>query len=235
MSTLLLSRIVSFGAVALAFPLATVAVYQLGSDRQATASVLSVVYGVGLVLALSTSFWPLPELRDWSRLRRVESLVLVYLGMSYVTHLTWELGWLVFREAIAANPDAPWTYVWWAYIDGGDSRYADPGVHLTVMEILSVVHGAVGATALVRYLRSGRTSRGACLVFVASAAIHLYSVSLYYLSELLDGMPHVDTTSFIGTWIKFGLANTPWLVVPGFIFWWASQKLGDPVAPGRVP
>jgi hypothetical protein len=222
---LLLSRILLFGAVALSFPLASVAVFGLGSDRQATAAVLSVIYGFGLILAMSTAFWPFAETQSWTRARRVESLVLVYLGMSYFTHLSWELGWLMLRERIAASPDALWSYPWWAYIDGGDFRYASPSIHLVVMELLSVVHGWVGAIALTVYLRSGRRSGAAVVVFVASGAIHLYSASLYYLTELLDGMRNVDTSSFVATYVKFGLANAPWVVVPGFVFWWARQKL----------
>ena len=59
----------------------------------------------------------------------------------------------------------------------------------------------------------------------ATAVVHLYSASFYYLSELLDGLPNVDTTSFVATYVKFGLANAPWVVAPWFVFRWAWVKL----------
>ncbi len=218
-------RICLFGTVALAFPLAAIFVFVAGYDRHSVANVLSVVYGVGLIAAMSTAFWPLSCIAQWDKARRIESLVLVYLGMSYVTHLSWELGWLLLRDTIAASPDVPWTYIWWAYIDGGDLRYAKPDINLIVMEILSVTNGVIGLWALITFLRSSRQSRLAVLVLGATAVVHLYSASLYYLTEILDGLPNVNTESFIATWIKFGLANSPWIVVPWFVFWWVHRRL----------
>lgn len=222
---LLIARVLTFGSVALAFPLSGLAVFTGGVDRQVAADVLSVVYSVGLVLALSTSYWPLPGLRSWSREARAESLVVAYLVMSYVTHLSWELGWLVLHDAIAASPTEAWAYVWWAYIDGGDIRYANVEPLLLAMETLSVTNGIVGATAMIRWLRSGRTDRTAVLLLAATATVHLYSATLYYLSEILAGFPSVRTTSVIATYFKFALANAPWVVVPFVVLAWARRKL----------
>jgi hypothetical protein len=33
-------------------------------------------------------------------------------------------GWLISHDWILANADSPWAYMWWAYINGGDARYA---------------------------------------------------------------------------------------------------------------
>ena len=49
---------------------------------------------------------------------------LLFLVVSYITHLSWELGWLLLHRAIAGAADQAWAYGWWAYIDGGDLRYA---------------------------------------------------------------------------------------------------------------
>jgi hypothetical protein len=35
-------------------------------------------------------------------------------------------------------------------------------------------------------------------------------------------MPNVDTTSFLDSWIKFGLANAPWVVFPWFVLYWGQ-------------
>lgn len=226
---LLVLRALAFGSVALAFPVSGALVFAAGVDRHAAADGLAVVYGVGLVLAVFASLLPLPGLRGWTRTQRIESLALAFLGMSYVTHLTWELGWLLLRDAIAASPNAPWAYVWWAYIDGGDARYAARDPLLVAMETLSVCNGLAGAWALTRYLRSARRDRRAQLVMGATAVVHLYSASLYYASEVLTGLPNVDD-SFVALYVKFGLANSLWVVAPFFVFAWVL----DADAPGHT-
>jgi hypothetical protein len=220
-----IARGLTLGPVALAFPLATAAVFGFGSDRAATADRLSVVYSFGLVLAFTTSLWPLPSLRTWTRRERIESLCLLFLTVSCITHLSWELVWLLGHDAIAAARDAAWAYPWWAYIDGGDMRYADATPTLVMMEVLSVANGLVCATGLWLWHRSHGTDRRAVLLFMAMAVVHLYSASLYYGSEILAGLPNVDTTSFLDTWIKFGLANASWLVLPPLVLWWGAERL----------
>lgn len=224
MHTLPLLRTFLFAVVAFSFPIAALAVFGYGVDRGQAANVVSVIYGVGLFLAIFASLFPLKSLRDWTLFQRVESLVLVYLGMSYITHLSWELGWLLGHDWIIANRDSPLTYLWWAYIDGGDARYATVEPTLLVMEILSVCNGMLGMCALWLFFRSNRTSKLAVLLMVVTASVHLYSASLYYLTEILFGLPNVGT-GFIARWIKFGLANLPWVICPWLVFWWAYQKL----------
>jgi len=220
-----IARGLCFGAVALAFPVAAFAVFSLGADRDATADALAVVYAVGLFAGISTSLWPLPGLRAWSRFERVQSLVLVFAIVSYATHLSWELVWLLFHDAIIAARDSAWAYPWWAYIDGGDLRYAAATPTLLAMETLSVTNGLVGATGLLLWYRSGGADRRAVLLIMATAVVHLYSASLYFASEILDGLPNVDTTSFLDSWIKFGLANAPWIVFPWLVLWWGQRLL----------
>jgi hypothetical protein len=211
--------------VALAFPLGSFAVFRLGMDRGATADTIAWVYSIGLLAAFTTAFWPLPSLYGWARARRVQSAVLLFLVVSYVTHVTWELGWLLLHHRIAAARDAAWAYTWWAYIDGGDARYAAAPTALLTIETLSVANGLVGATGFLLWVRSRGTDRRAVLLFMATAVVHLYSTSYYYLTEILDGLPNVDTSSVTDTWIKFGLANAPWLTMPWLVLWWGQQRL----------
>ncbi len=224
------ARGLTLGPVVLAFPVATAAVHVLGADRDATADLLSVVYSVGLFAAFTTGLWPLPSLRGWSRARRIESVALLFMVVSYLTHLSWELVWLLFHDAIAAARDAAWAYPWWAYIDGGDLRYAEAPPTLLTMEILSVTNGSLGLLGLWLWLRSGRTDRRGVLLCLATAVVHLYSTSLYFGSEILAGLPNVDTTSFLDSYIKFGLANAPWLVFPPFVIAWGVRSLDGPAA-----
>jgi hypothetical protein len=228
-----IARGLTLGPVVLAFPVATAAVHAFGADRDVVADALSVVYAFGLFAAFSTSLWPLPGLRRWSRAERVESAALLFMIVSYATHLSWELVWLVFHDAIAGARDAAWAYPWWAYIDGGDLRYAEASPTLLAMEGLSVANGCVGAAGLWLWLRSGRRDRRGVLLCMATAVVHLYSTCLYFGSEILAGLPNVDTTSFLDSWIKFGLANAPWLVFPWLVLAWGVRNLSG--AGGRVP
>ena len=220
-----IARSLTLGPVALAFPVASAAVFVGGADRNATADLLAVVYSVGLFAGFSTSLWPLPSLRSWTRFERIQSVCLVFMVVSYATHLSWELCWLLLHDAIHAAHDSAWAYPWWAYIDGGDMRYAEASAELLSMELLSVLNGLVGATGLTLWLRSGRTDPRGVLLCMATAVVHLYSASLYFGSEILAGMPNVDTSSFLDTWIKFGLANSPWLIFPWFVLYWGNRTL----------
>jgi hypothetical protein len=155
----------------------------------------------------------------------VRSAVLLFIVVSYITHLSWELVWLLLHERIAAARDAAWAYTWWAYIDGGDQRYATAPVELLTIEVLSVLNGLVGVTALVLWWRSSGRDVRAVLLIMATAVVHLYSTSYYFLSEIIAGLPNVDTTSFTDTFIKFGLANAPWLTMPWLVLWWGQRVL----------
>lgn len=230
MRPLILARVLTLGPVVLAFPLASVAVFQLRADRALTADVVAWVYSIGLFAAFSTSFWPLPGSQTWDRERRIQSAVLLFLVVSYLTHLTWELVWLVLHERIARAHDAAWAYTWWVYIDGGDQRYATAPVALLTIETLSVLNGVVGATALGLWWRSRGRDMRAVLLMMATAVVHLYSTSYYFLSEIIAGLPNVDTSSFTDTFIKFGLANAPWLTMPWLVLYWGQRALRSAAA-----
>ncbi len=225
-----LARALTLGPVALAFPAATLAVFAFGADRGSTADTLALVYSFGLFFGFSTSLWPLPRLRGWTVRARLQSLCLLFLVVSALTHLSWELIWLLFHELIARSQDAAWAYPWWAYIDGGDMRYAAPSSTLLMIETLSVLNGCIAATGLVFWHRSGGRDRRAPLLFMITATVHLYSTALYFGGELLDGLPNVDTTSWLDTWIKFGLANAYWIVFPWFVLYWCQDILRRPPA-----
>ena len=218
-------RALTLGPVALAFPVATLAVFWWGADREATADLLALVYSCGLFLGFSSSLWPLSGLRGWTWRVRVQSLCLLFLVVSALTHLSWEFFWLLFHELLARSRDAAWAYPWWAYIDGGDLRYAAPSSTLLMIETLSVLNGWVIATGLWFWYRSGGRDRRAPLLFMVTATVHLYSTALYFGSEILDGLPNVDTSSWLDTWIKFGLANASWIVFPWFVLYWSQDQL----------
>ncbi|MGH0032797.1 MAG: hypothetical protein ACQGVC_23635 [Myxococcota bacterium] len=222
---LVAARVLTLAPVLLAFPLGIAAVFAFGAERDATADRIAWAYSVGLFTSFSTAFWPLPGLRGWSFERRVLSAAFLFMVVSYATHLSWELGWLLLHERMAALRDTPWAYVWWAYIDGGDLRYATAPTELVTIEVLSVLNGLVGTSGVVLWVRSKGRDERAVLLFMATAVVHLYSTSYYFLSEILPGLPNVDTSSFTDTYIKFGLANAPWITMPWLVLWWGQRVL----------
>jgi hypothetical protein len=219
---LILARVVTLAPVLLAFPIGIVTVFQLGA---ATADGIAWAYSVGLFTAFSTAFWPLPGLRSWTLERRALSAGFLFLVVSYSTHLSWELGWLLLHERMPDLKDVPWAYVWWAYIDGGDFRYATAPAELLSIEVLSVLNGTLGFTGVALWVRSKGSDERAVLIFMATAVVHLYSASYYFLSEAIPGFPNVDTSSFTDLYIKFGLANAPWLTMPWVVLYWGQRVL----------
>ncbi len=215
----------AFAPLALGFPAMALAVFGAHCDRHNVASVFSAVYPTSIYLALSTPFWPLPSLRGWMPARRLETACVVWLWFTSLTHVTWELAWLLLHKVIARSPNAPWAYAWWAYIDGGDRRYLEAPATLLVIEALSVANGMIGLTGLWLRARSDGRSHAAVLLFMLTAVVHLYSTTLYYGSEMLAGFPSVDTASPADLWLKFGLANSPWLVMPWAVLGWGWQTL----------
>jgi hypothetical protein len=215
----------AFAPLVLGFPVMALAVFGADCNRHSVANVFSAVYPTSIYLAISTPFWPLPSLRGWTPIRRLETTCVVWIWFTSLTHVTWELAWLLFHNAIARSPDAPWAYAWWAYIDGGDRRYLEAPATLLVMEALAVANGTIGLTGLWLRARSDGRSRTAVLLFMVTAVVHLYSTTLYYGSEILAGFPSVDTASPADLWLKFGLANSPWLVMPCAVLVWGWQTL----------
>jgi hypothetical protein len=217
---------IAIGAViALVLPSGAVAVFGFHTDRGATADVVGVIFFVALIALFSTPWWPLPGRRDQSGYERLHSMCLLWFIVTFTTHLTWELAWLILHNRIAASPDSAWAYPWWMYIDGGDSRYAHAGPTLLTQEFLSMLNGLVGVTGLWLWWRSKGRSAAATLLLMATGVVHIYSAALYFGSEVLDGYPHVDTSSIADFWIKFWLLNGIWLVMPFAVFVWGRITL----------
>src|ERR1700733_11955675 len=123
------------------------------------------LYGVGKVVA-SNAFWvifttvyasilalPWLNLRGQEHLtreQRLEKMCVVWVCLTIGPHLTWELPWVVFYDAIMAGKGQLWAYAWWAYMDGGDMRYVTRDVYLLAMETGASIIGVTGAIILLR-------------------------------------------------------------------------------------
>ena len=212
-------RILTLVPTALCMPLGTLAVYGCGADRVLVAKAMAWTFSWGLVLAFSSAWWPLPSLRDWTRLERARSSALLFLTVSAVVHLTWEFGWLVNAHNMMDLRGTWWAWIWWAYIEGGDARYGSAPTELVVVECISLFNGILIAAGLWRWHKTKSGTR----LLAKSAVIHLVTTSYYFLSEVMAGLPNVNTADFTHLWILFVLANLPWLVMPCVVLWWTTQ------------
>ncbi len=216
---------VIIAVIALSLPTGAVAVFGFDAPRGPTADTIGTLFFFAFVLLLSTPWWPLRANLARTRFERVQSMCFLWFGLTFTTHVTWELFWLLLHDPIIHSPDAPWAYLWWMYIDGGDARYAGSDPTLITMEILSVLNGVIGFTGLALWWRSKGRSSAATLLLMATAVVHLYSTAVYFGSELFDGFPNVDTTSIADFWIKFWLLNGLWLVMPWVVLGWGARTL----------
>ena len=222
---LITAWVICFGSLALAFPFYSYLVFGLGMDRSDIANIFATQVTIAYWLGICAAFLPLPSLRNWSKLRRIHAVCLAFMLVSYITHLSWELGWLFLHEDIAQSRDTLWAYTWWAYIDGGDMRYYQPELNFIMMEVLSVINGSIGLTGLWLLFRSKFEDYRGTLLCMSTGVTHTVLTWYYYGTEFMAGFESVNVNSFFDLWIKFIFLNGPWLVFPWLVLYWGNRLL----------
>jgi len=230
MSWIRLVQAVLIASLALSLPVAALTVFAFDADRGVTGDTATVVFLVVFAGLLSTPWWPTAEQRNRPRFESLQGMVMIWFGITFTTHLSWELAWVLLRERIIAAPDEIWSYPWWAYIDGGDARYASDSGQLITLESLTALVGVLGFSALWLRHRSSGQNPMATLMLMATAVAHIYGTSLYFGSETLDGFPNVDTTSFVDCVLKFWVLNGLWLAMPWAVLYWGKRTLDEQFA-----
>ncbi|MBN48693.1 MAG: hypothetical protein CMN85_04070 [Spongiibacteraceae bacterium] len=210
----------SFGSLVAAFPLYSYCVFFLGMDRYGVADIFALQVAVAYWVGILAACLPLPSLRSWTRFERLQAVCLPFLLASYITHLSWELVWVFYHDAISAGRESVWAYPWWAYMDGGDMRYYQPETDFLMIEILSLCNGVVGMSGLWLLFRSNFRHLPATLMVMSTAVTHTVLTWYYYGSEALTGFENVNTASFMDLWVKFVFLNGPWLVFPWCVLLW---------------
>ena len=223
--------IISFGSLALAFPVYSYLVFSLGFDRDVLADIFAIHVTLAYWTGMGAAALPLAGLKAWSKAERLKFVCLAFMLVSYLTHLSWELLWLIFHEAISNSRNEIWAYAWWAYIDGGDIRYYNPESNFLMIEILSVINGAIGLTGLYLLFKSEFKNILGILVSMSTAVTHTVLTWYYYGTEMLTGFESVNTSSFNDLWVKFIFLNGPWLVFPWLVLFWGytliQKKFGE--------
>jgi hypothetical protein len=216
---------IAFGSLLLAFPVYSIAALGFGMDRRAVADALALHVTLAYWIGIFAALLPFPALRDWTRFQRLQAVALPFVIVSYATHLSWELIWLIAHKAIAHSRNSIWAYPWWAYIDGGDVRYLNPHPSFLMIEVLSVINASVGVTGLIMLKRSKFADYRGTLLVMSTAVTHTVMTWYYYGTEIVGGFPSVNTSSFMDLWVKFIFLNAPWLVGPWFVIAWGYQLL----------
>jgi hypothetical protein len=219
-----------FGGLVLAFPFYSYLVFGLGYDRSAVANLFAIHVTIAYWLGMSAALLPLPSLKSWSGFQRLQSVCITFMLASYLTHLSWELVWLLCHEAISQARNEMWAYAWWAYIDGGDIRYYQPEASFLMIEVLSVINGLIGITGLGILWRSKFSNPLGILLCMSTAVTHTVLTWYYYGTEFLTGFESVNTDSFIDLWVKFIFLNGPWLVFPWLVLFWGFHLLQQHMA-----
>jgi len=132
---------------------------------------------------------------------------------------------MLLHERIAEAQNELWAYTWWAYIDGGDTRYLAPDYLVFSIEGWADTNGILTLVFLRMWFKSEKRNVLPVYYFMFAAPLSIYPTILYYVSEIAEGMPHVDTSSFVNVWIKFVWANCFWVIVPVFVLYWGKQTL----------
>ena len=206
-------------------PLGIINVFLLEGDRVTTAYASFWAFDVAIYGMLLTPWLPLPSLQQHSRYDRLSLMVLIWIITYVLIALTFEVPWLLLYKQIAAAPDAMWSYFWMMYVDGGDARYANPTTEILFAEVWACINAAIAATALYHWYRSGKRSLNAVYAFMFCAVMHISPTVFYYVHEITNGFPNVDTEAAGNFVAKFILSNSCWFWMPFVLFYWCTQTI----------
>ena len=213
---LFIRRVCAF-FILVSYAIGAFCVFSWGYDRSFVANALIQWNSIWLLLLFVSAFLPFPSLRRFTFYDRTHSSSIMFLFVSYLRHLTWDLGWFFFNEKIKGSRDALWAYPWWVFFDGGNpisSPVDSP--QLLATEILSLIHGFIGFCALFNYTRTAGNSAFTVHILMFSSVVYLYSFSLSYLSELVQENPDE---------IFCKLQTIPWAFMCVIVIVWGMEAL----------
>ncbi|HEY9035064.1 MAG TPA: hypothetical protein VIN71_14075 [Pseudomonadales bacterium] len=178
------------------------------------------VYGL-----LLTPWLPLPSLARHTSFQRLTFMVEIWVWLYVLIALTYEIPWVFGYQQIAYAEDQLWAYPWWSYIHGGDIRYLYVDLHVLWAEVWACLNALIAAFALRVWYKSGRRSVAAVFTLMFCAGMHIAPTVQYYSLEIFHGFPSVDTGNPNNFIAKFILSNSPWLIMPFFVFFWGTRAL----------
>ena len=196
-----------------------------GVDKVTSSNVFVTISTTAIVTVLLLPWFNLKGQENFDHEQRMEKMAASWLVVLAVAHLTWEMPWVLFHTYLMgkAGEGQLWSYLWWIYADGGDTRYIHPDGNLLAFETAASFMGITAAVLAYLRKKAGRFTDSQLVAVIALMACEFYPTTLYLLSEVYEGMPHVDGP--INLVVKFIYGNILWLVVPWIVFLWARRVL----------
>ena len=199
-------------------------------DKVTSSNVFVTISTTAIVTVLLLPWFNLKGQENFDHAQRMEKMAASWLVVLAVAHLTWEMPWVLFHTYLMGNQGEGqlWSYLWWIYADGGDTRYIHPDGNLLAFETAASFMGVIAAVLAYLHKKAGRFTDSHLVAVIALMACEFYPTVLYILSEVYEGMPHVNGTANLV--VKFIYGNILWLVVPWIVFLWARRVLLSRVA-----
>ncbi len=196
-----------------------------GVDKLIASNVFVTISTTSIVIVLLLPWFNLKGQENLDHEQRMERMAASWLVVLGVAHLTWEMPWVLFHTYLMGKGGEGqlWSYLWWIYADGGDTRYIHPDGNLLAFETAASFMGVTAAVLAYLHKKAGRFTDSQLVAVIALMACEFYPTVLYLLSEVYGGMPHVNGT--VNLVVKFIYGNILWLVVPWIVFLWARRVL----------
>lgn len=202
-----------------------VAHYVYGVDLEKMAYVSFWAFDFAVYGLLLTPWMRLPSLANYTNYQRLQFMIEIWVWLYILIALTYEIPWVFGYEDLAYAEDQVWAFPWWSYIEGGDIRYLYVEMHVLFAEAWACTNAAIAAVALWIWYKSKRTSTTAVYMLMFCAGMHIAPTVQYYSLEAFHGFPSVDVNNPNNFVAKFILSNSPWLIMPFFVFTWGTRAL----------
>jgi hypothetical protein len=207
-----------------AIPLCWAATEFYGVDKGVASNLQIAIFTLVYAGILVVPWLDLSNQEHLTRAQRLEKMCVVWMCLTAAPHVTGELSYVLFYDAIMAHPHSVWTYAWWAYIDGGDVRYATHDIYIVTFETGAALIGFTLVVLLLSYRKTHRFSTNQLLVLMAAMMCDFYPTYAYYATEMWRGFPSVHGGR-VDLLIKFVASNIFWLFMPWVVFIWAGREL----------
>jgi hypothetical protein len=159
--------------------------------------------------------------RGWRRL-----VVLWWSLVSGLTHVSWELVWcFVYPSLSSPAAQRDWRLPWTLYARV-DRRYLVGDPFVLSLELMTGLVASTLNFGVAWHVWRRRRLGSARVALLVVSVMEAYGAILYFGSEAFDRFSHVDTRSFVHTWLMFVGLNGLWLVFPGWCIYELVRELG---------
>src|SRR3984893_17382178 len=199
-------------------------------DKLTSSNVFVTISTTTIVTVLLLPWFNLKGQENLDHEQRMEKMVASWLAVLAVAHLTWEMPWVLFHTYLMgkAGEGQLWSYLWWIYADGGDTRYIHPDGNLLAFEAGASFMGVIAAVLAYLHKKAGRFTDSHLVALIALMACEFYVTVIYILSAAYARMAHVNGAVTLVVKLLYGFFL--WFLVPWVVFLWASGVLVSRVA-----